>query len=69
MKTIPKVGDEVIRNLGGTVKMPLKVTAVTEDRIICGPWEFDKTTGAEIDEELGWPRFEDGVLKTGSILE
>jgi len=34
--------------------MELTVTEVTHDRIICGDWEFDQTTGAEIDEVLGW---------------
>jgi hypothetical protein len=46
------VGDEVTRMLGGTVPMKLKVTAITDERIICGPWEFDKKTGAEIDEDF-----------------
>lgn len=48
------VGDEVIRLLGGEIPMPLKVDKVTDTLVVCGPWEFDKTTGAEIDEELGW---------------
>ena len=34
--------------------MPLTVTEVTRDKIICGDWEFDKTTGAEIDDVLDW---------------
>ena len=33
--------------------MRLKVTQLTADRIICGAWEFDRQTGAEIDEDLG----------------
>ena len=44
--------------------MPLKVTDITETRIICGPWEFSRETGGEIDEELGW----DGI-NTGSLLK
>jgi len=54
-----KVGDTVTRILGGQ-PMPLTVTEVTEDRIICNPfgwdrgWEFDRSTGIEIDEDLGW---------------
>jgi hypothetical protein len=46
-------GDPVHRWLG-PVPMLLEVTRVTSDRIICGAWEFDRKTGAEIDEELGW---------------
>jgi len=51
------------------ITMTLKVTKVTEDRIYCGEpgvgWCFDRATGAEIDEELGWgPQF--GV--TGSKI-
>jgi hypothetical protein len=48
------VGDMVTRLLAGSVEMELRVTALTEDRIICGGWEFDRATGAEIDEDLGW---------------
>jgi hypothetical protein len=48
------VGDKVLRWLAGIeVPMPLIVTEVTDERIICGPWEFDRITGAEIDELLG----------------
>jgi hypothetical protein len=36
--------------------MELTVTAVTSNRIMCGDWEFDLLTGAEIDEFLGWGR-------------
>jgi hypothetical protein len=57
------VGDRVVRMLAGTIPMELVVTAVTEERIICGAWEFDRTTGAEIDEDLGW-----GPQGTGSYL-
>lgn len=58
------VGDGVFRFIGDSNSpMPLKVTAVTEDRIICGEWEFDKRTGAEIDELLGW-----GAAMTGSYI-
>ena len=50
------IGDFVSRWLGDApIPMRLKVTEVTADRIICaGVWEFDRQTGAEIDEELGW---------------
>jgi len=48
------VGDVVIRYLAGELRMSLTVTDVTHDRIICGDWEFDRTTGAEIDEVLDW---------------
>jgi hypothetical protein len=63
-----KPGDTVLRMLGGMtgVPMELKVSAVDEDFIHCGPWKFDRETGAEVDEELEWgPQF--GV--TGSYLE
>lgn len=50
-------GDTVIR-LVGDVPVPLRVTAVDERFIYCGPptsgWKFDKSTGVEVDEELGW---------------
>ena len=59
-----KIGDKVIRILAGSIEMPLKVTDITETRIICGPWEFSRETGGEIDEELGW----DGI-NTGSLLK
>jgi len=60
------VGDFVLRWLGGIPKpMRLKVTQLTADRIICSAWEFDRQTGAEIDEDLGWGP--GGV--TGSFLE
>ena len=44
-----------LRRFGGVPKpLRLKVTLVTADRIICaGDWEFDRQTGAEIDEDLG----------------
>lgn len=48
-----KVGDPVVRTLAG-IPMHLKVTAITGDRIICGAWEFDRATGVEIDDDLGW---------------
>jgi hypothetical protein len=57
-----KPGDIVTRNMCG-LPMELKVSEVTSDRIKCGPWEFDKSTGAEIDEDLGW-----GARATGSYL-
>jgi hypothetical protein len=67
-----KVGDIVVRNLAG-IPMELIVSAVTDKLIICGGdekdhigWWFDRATGAEIDEELGWgPEFG----RTGSFLQ
>ena len=47
-----KTGDTVTRMLAGIVPMRLKVTDVTDSRIICGSWEFDRETGAEIDEDI-----------------
>lgn len=49
-----KVGDAVTRYLAGVIPVPMKVTAVSADRIMCGNWTFDRKTGVEIDEELGW---------------
>jgi hypothetical protein len=40
--------------LCGVVPMELNVTAVDDDYIHCGDWKFDKKTGVEIDEDLGW---------------
>jgi hypothetical protein len=57
------VGETVTRYLGGTVPMELRVTEVTKDKIVCAAWTFDRKTGAEIDEELGW-----GVHGTGSYI-
>lgn len=49
-----KVGDPVVRMLAGTVPMELTVKEITDNKIICGMWEFDKKTGVEIDEDMGW---------------
>ena len=58
------VGETVFRFIGSLgAAMPIQVTALTEDRIICGEWQFNKTTGAEIDEFLGW-----GPALTGSYI-
>ena len=59
-----KVGDVVRRTLAGSVPMDLKITDITDTEIVCGPWRFDRATGAEIDEELGW-----GPGGTGSYIE
>jgi hypothetical protein len=51
------VGQTVTRWLAGEIPLKLRVTAVTEDIINCGGesgWNFDRQTGAEIDEFLGW---------------
>ena len=52
------VGDYVLRWLGGLPQpMRLPVKQVRADRIVClGGWEFDRKTGAEINEDLGWGR-------------
>lgn len=65
------VGDEITRMLAGSIPMKLKVTEITEDRIICGGWEFDKKTGAEIDDDLGWgpPTLEEPNKMTGSFIK
>lgn len=51
-----QVGDVVIRLLGGT-PMEMVVSSVNDDVISCGGadgWNFDRRTGAEIDDYLGW---------------
>jgi hypothetical protein len=63
-----KPGDTVVRMLAGA-PMQLAVTEVDDRFIYCGPdavgWKFDRQTGMEVDEELGWgPEF--GI--TGSYL-
>jgi len=60
-----KVGDIVSRYLS-TIPTPMKlvITQITENRIICGDWEFDRVTGGEIDEYLHW----DGKTRTGSVI-
>jgi len=60
-----KVGDEVTRMLAGSIPMTLRGVAIDDKFIHCGGgWKFDKATGAEIDEELGW-----NVNSTGSYLQ
>ena len=61
-----KVGDVVTRMLGGTIPMRLSVSAITDRIITCSDWQFDKATGAEIDEVLGWGP---PPLMTGSYLD
>lgn len=55
------VGDIVTRLLAGSIPMTLAVTDVDERFIHCGGpggWKFDRSTGIEVDEELGWgPQF------------
>ncbi len=66
------VGETVLRFIGGLrTPMLLQVTGVTEDQIVCGEWHFDKRTGAEIDEDLGWSPALTGsyILPVGSQLE
>ena len=63
-----KEGWIVSRDMGGAV-MKLGVTSVDERFIYCGPigfgWKFDRATGIEVDEDLGWgPQFG----KVGSYL-
>jgi len=70
-----KVGDKLIRLLGGSVVMRVIVGSVNEKTIKCGsadgfvPWEdgwtFNRENGAEIDEDLGW----DGITITGSYIK
>jgi hypothetical protein len=58
------IGDTVIRKFHGGYSMKLKIINIDENFIYCGPWKFDKKTGAEIDEELGWNN-----KGTGSFIE
>lgn len=59
-----RAGDVVARVLGqGGPEMELRVTAVDARLVHCGAWTFDRATGAEVDEELGW-----GPEGTGSYL-
>lgn len=50
----PMVGQYVTRLLAGSIPMTLRVTGITDDRILCGEYEFDRKTGAEIGDFLGW---------------
>ena len=47
-----EIGDIVTRALLGSTFMKIKITDITDSRIICGPWEFDKITLEEIDDEI-----------------
>jgi hypothetical protein len=58
-----KIGDVVTRILAGSIPMELRVTEITDKLVICGPWTFDKETGAEIDDDCGWDN-----EHTGSFL-
>lgn len=68
-----KAGDVVTRIMGGEdgVPMRLKVTEVSDSFVYCGPpgigWKFSRVTGAEIDEELGWDRFNSGSFLDGTV--
>jgi len=49
-----KVGDMVTRYFADERGFSLAVTGITSDRVICSDWEFDRATGAEIDDVLDW---------------
>jgi hypothetical protein len=61
------LGTRVTRLVGGSIPMVLVVTSVDDRFIYCGEegagWKFDRQSGAEVDEELGW-----GPGLTGSFL-
>jgi hypothetical protein len=60
-----QIGDKVTRMMAD-ISMELEITKITEDLIICGPWTFDRKSGMEIDDDLGWgPMY--GI--TGSFLK
>ena len=73
-----KVGDGVIRRMGADgPPSKMKVMAVTDKLLICAApgteewpldqlWTFDRETGIEEDEQLGWGR-KFGV--TGTYLQ
>jgi hypothetical protein len=50
-----EVGQQVTRMLGGMIPMQLKVTDITDDKIICGAWQFCINSGVEIDEDMDSP--------------
>lgn len=70
-----KIGDELTRVLGGEVEMPVIVGYIDDNTFKVGSvkgaiswedgWTFNKHTGLEIDEDLGW----DGISKTGSYIK
>lgn len=65
-----KVGDFITRNLAG-IKMRLRIVGLTDEIIDCG-WTFDRNTGAEIDEELGWgppPKMTGSYVDLNSVTE
>lgn len=70
-----KPGDQVMRYLSSAeIPMRLTVTHVDDRFIYCAGldgWKFDRKTGAEVDEELGWGALnpETGVIETGSIIK
>ena len=61
-----RVGDVVVRMLADTLPMKLEVSDITDQLIVCSAWQFDRATGAEIDEELGWGPL---PLMTGSYID
>ncbi len=61
-----RVGDVVVRMLAGTLPIKLQVSDITDQLIVCSAWQFDRATGAEIDEELGWGP---PPLMTGSYID
>lgn len=58
-----KVGDPVVRWVAGDMPMLLEVTEVDDAIITCGAWTFDRVTGGEVDEDIGWT-----ALQTGSVI-
>jgi len=46
--------------------MRLTITEIKDGLIYCGPWTFDESTGAEVDEYLEWGP---PPLMTGSFIE
>jgi hypothetical protein len=55
-----KIGNTITRTISESIDMSLPVTNITEDKIVFGDYEFDKETGMEIDELLGWDKYNSG---------
>jgi hypothetical protein len=70
-----QVGDELTRSLAGVIDMQVIVGYIDDEKFKVGSedgtvtwqegWTFNKKTGLEIDEDLGW----DGIKTTGSYIK
>jgi len=46
-----KEGDIFIRLFSGVIPMEMRVTSITNDEIISGPWKFHRITDGRYDED------------------